>query len=322
MTWVWLIGGLVLLVAGGELLVQNASAFALKARVSPLIVGLTIVAMGTSAPELFASLQAAWNGDGSIAIGNVLGSNVANLGLALGLTAMVAPVAIAWRDLKLHWWVMVAASVAFMVFVSDLTLSRIEGVMLLAGAALYLGGQILASRRTGSDANVEDDAFVAELLEETGDASRPYPVLLGLIAVGCVGLFWGSKAFVHGATECAVGLGISTHVVGVTVVAFGTSIPEIAASLAAAIKGNGALSIGNLVGSNILNLLLVLGATAEVQDLEVAGVVPTHDMWWMLGAALLLVPMMKLGKGHIGRPAGAVYVAVYVAYVYLVVVHG
>ena len=210
MTWVWLIGGLVVLVAGGELLVQNASAFALKARVSPLIVGLTIVAMGTSAPELFASLQAAWNGDGSIAIGNVLGSNVANLGLALGLTAMVAPVAIAWRDLKLHWWVMVAASVAFMVFVSDLTLSRIEGVMLLAGAALYLGGQILASRRTGSDANVEDDAFVAELLEETGDASRPYPVLLGLIAVGCVGLFWGSKAFVHGATECAVGLGIST----------------------------------------------------------------------------------------------------------------
>ena len=137
MTWVWLIGGLVVLVAGGELLVQNASALALKAKVSPLIVGLTIVAMGTSAPELFASLQAAWNGDGSIAIGNVLGSNVANLGLALGLTALVRPVTMRWLDLKLHWWVMLAATVAFMVVVQDFKLTRSEGLLLLAGGFTY-----------------------------------------------------------------------------------------------------------------------------------------------------------------------------------------
>ena len=253
MIWLWLIGGLVALVVGGDLLVQNASALALKAKVSPLVVGLTIVAMGTSAPELFASLQAAWRGDGSIAIGNVLGSNVANLGLALGLTALVAPVAMSWRELRVHWGVMILATAAFMLFVLDLKLTRTEGLLLLAGAALYLGGQIISAGR----AKGEEDPFVAELLEETGDASRSYLHLLGLILLGCVGLFFGSEAFVFGAKECALDLGISTHVVGVTVVAFGTSVPEIAASLTAAIKDNGALSIGNLIGSNILNLLLL-----------------------------------------------------------------
>ena len=316
MTWLWLIGGLVVLVAGGELLVQNASALALKARVSPLIVGLTIVAMGTSAPELFASLQTAWKGDGSIAIGNVLGSNVANLGLALGLTALVSPVAMKWRDLKLHWWVMLAATAAFMVFVRDLKLTRPEGLMFLAGGAMYLGGQILAARH---DAN---SSVADELLEEAGDATRPYPVLFGLLVMGCVGLFFGSEAFVFGASEIALDWGVSTHVIGVTVVAFGTSIPEIAASLTAAIKGNSALSIGNLVGSNILNILLVLGATAEVGTLEVSEFVPVHDMWWMFAAAVLLAPLMVLGKGKIGRLSGALYVSIYIVYVTLVVAHG
>ena len=318
MTWVWLLGGLVVLVAGGELLVQNASALALKAKASPLVVGLTIVAMGTSAPELFASIQAAWIGEGSIAIGNVLGSNVANLGLALGLTAMVSPVAVRWRALRLHWWVMMGATLAFMLFVRDLTLSRTEGLVMLAGATLYLGGQMLTTRK----ANSEQDPAVSELLEEAGDTSRSYPHLLGTIVLGCAALYFGAEAFVFGATQCALDLGVSTHVVGVTLVAFGTSVPEIAASLTAALKGNSALSIGNLVGSNILNLLLVLGATAEVHDLTVAAVVPQHDMWWMFGAALLLAPMMWLGKGRVGRVGGALYACTYVVYVVLVVVHG
>jgi cation:H+ antiporter len=127
---------------------------------------------------------------------------------------------------------------------------------------------------------------------------------------------------VYGASQCATDFGISTHVVGVTVVAFGTSVPEIAASLTAAIKGNSALSIGNLVGSNILNILLVLGATAEVGTLRVSEVVPAHDMWWMLGAAILIAPLMWLGKGTVGRVAGALYILIYLTYVYLVVVHG
>ena len=316
MTWLWLIGGLVVLVAGGELLVQNASALALKAKVSPLVVGLTIVAMGTSAPELFASLQAAWKGDGSIAIGNVLGSNVANLGLALGLTALVQPVALKWLELKWHWWTMMVATAMFILFVGDLTLTRSEGLVLLACGALYLGGQIVIARRS-PDSNADE-----EWMDEVGDTTRSYPTLLGLLFMGCVGLFFGSEAFVFGASELALQMGISTHAVGVTVVAFGTSVPEIVASLTAAIKGNSALSIGNLVGSNILNIFLVLGATAEVGALAVDGSVPHMDVWWMLGAAALLAPLMVFGKGSVGRGAGLLYVGIYLAYVLLVLQHG
>lgn len=311
MSILWLIGGLVVLIAGGELLVQNASALALKANIPPLVVGLTVVALGTSAPELFASLQAAWQGDGSIAIGNVLGSNVANLGLALGVTALVAPVVVAWKALKLHWWVMMAATAAFMFVVQDLRLTGLEGAMLLAGGALYLGGQIWTAKQDQVD----------DLMEEAGDATKPYPMLVAMLVMGCVGLFFGSEAFVRGAAEVAMSMGISNHAVGVTVVAFGTSVPEIAASLTAAIKGNNDLSIGNLVGSNILNILLVLGATASWGTLKVDPVVPVHDMWWMLGAATLLAPLVWLGKGVVNRWGAALYILVYGVYVALVLVH-
>lgn len=311
MSILWLIGGLVVLIAGGELLVQNASALALKANIPPLVVGLTVVALGTSAPELFASLQAAWQGDGSIAIGNVLGSNVANLGLALGVTALVAPVVVAWKALKLHWWVMMAATAAFMFMVQDLRLTGLEGAMLLAGGALYLGGQIWMAKQDQVD----------DLMEEAGDATKPYPMLVAMLVMGCVGLFFGSEAFVRGAAEVAMSMGISNHAVGVTVVAFGTSVPEIAASLTAAIKGNNDLSIGNLVGSNILNILLVLGATASWGTLKVDPVVPVHDMWWMLGAATLLAPLVWLGKGVVNRWGAALYILVYGVYVALVLVH-
>lgn len=293
------------------MLVQNASALALKANIPPLVVGLTVVALGTSAPELFASLQAAWQGDGSIAIGNVLGSNVANLGLALGVTALVAPVVVAWKALKLHWWVMMAATAAFMFMVQDLRLTGLEGAMLLAGGALYLGGQIWTAKQDQVD----------DLMEEAGDATKPYPMLVAMLVMGCVGLFFGSEAFVRGAAEVALSMGISNHAVGVTVVAFGTSVPEIAASLTAAIKGNNDLSIGNLVGSNILNILLVLGATASWGTLKVDPVVPVHDMWWMLGAAALLAPLVWLGKGVVNRWGAALYILVYGVYVALVLVH-
>ena len=293
------------------MLVQNASALALKANIPPLVVGLTVVALGTSAPELFASLQAAWQGDGSIAIGNVLGSNVANLGLALGVTALVAPVVVAWKALKLHWWVMMAATAAFMFMVQDLRLTGLEGAMLLAGGALYLGGQIWTAKQDQVD----------DLMEEAGDATKPYPMLVAMLVMGCVGLFFGSEAFVRGAAEVALSMGISNHAVGVTVVAFGTSVPEIAASLTAAIKGNNDLSIGNLVGSNILNILLVLGATASWGTLKVDPVVPVHDMWWMLGAAALLTPLVWLGKGVVNRWGAALYILVYGVYVTLVLVH-
>ena len=321
MTWLWFICGLAVLILGGELLVRNASALALKANVPPLLVGLTIVAMGTSAPELFASLQASWNGDGAIAVGNVLGSNVANLGLALGLTVLVRTVHVQWSELRIHWWVMILASVVFMLEAWDLTLGAWDGGILLLGAMFYLGGQMVLARRHAQKGQAQDPA-VEDLMDEAGDASKSYALLTLLLTVGCAALYWGSDVFVTSAKQIAMDWGVSTHVVGVTVVAFGTSVPEIAASLTAALRGNSALSIGNLVGSNILNLFLVLGATASSAPLAVSKVVPAHDMWWMLGAALLLAPMILITKGNLGRGAGIVYIAVYVAYVWLVVVHG
>ena len=321
MTWLWFICGLAVLILGGELLVRNASALALKANVPPLLVGLTIVAMGTSAPELFASLQASWNGDGAIAVGNVLGSNVANLGLALGLTVLVRTVHVQWSELRIHWWVMILASVVFMLEAWDLTLGAWDGGILLLGAMFYLGGQMVLARRHAQQGQAQDPA-VEDLMDEAGDASKSYALLTLLLTVGCAALYWGSDVFVTSAKQIAMDWGVSTHVVGVTVVAFGTSVPEIAASLTAALRGNSALSIGNLVGSNILNLFLVLGATASSAPLAVSKVVPAHDMWWMLGAALLLAPMILITKGNLGRGAGVVYIAVYVAYVWLVVLHG
>ncbi len=309
MAALWLIGGLIVLVGGGELLVRYASALALKAKISPLVVGLTVVALGTSAPELFASLQAAWLGDGAIAVGNVLGSNVANLGLALGITALVTPIAVSWRTLKVHWWTMMAASLCFMWMVQDLVLTPLEGGVLLAGTASYLGGQFWWSRSEESPAEIE----------EAGDATQPYLKLLGMIALGSVGLYFGAEAFVQGASDLAIGIGISTHAVGVTVVAFGTSVPEIAASLTAAIRGNNDLSIGNLVGSNILNILLVLGASASCGSLTVDPVVPVSDVWWMLIAAAILAPMVAWGKGMVGRVGGLTYVAIYVFYIATVI---
>ena len=320
MMWLWFLGGLVILVVGGEFLVQGASALALKANIPPLLVGLTVVAFGTSTPELFASLQAMAAGDGSIAIGNVLGSNVANLGLALGLTAMVSPVAVKWADLKMHWWVMICASLVFLASVWDLVISPREGVVLFAGALLYLGGQLLRARRHADSAQTQE--AVEDMMEDMGDAGKSYGVLAGLLGLGCVGLYFGSEAFIRGAQDIALSWGISTHVVGVTVVAFGTSVPEIVASLTAALRGNGPLSMGNLVGSNILNIFLVLGATASAGGIEASPVVPDHDIWWMLGAALLLAPMVWLGKGQIGRIAGGLYAVIYAAYVWLVVLHG
>ena len=320
MMWLWFLGGLVILVVGGEFLVQGASALALKANIPPLLVGLTVVAFGTSTPELFASLQAMASGDGSIAIGNVLGSNVANLGLALGMTAIVSPVVVKWVDLKLHWWVMIAASMVFWASVWDLVISPSEGVVLFAGALLYLGGQLLQARRHADSAQTKE--AVEDMMEDMGDAGKSYGMLAGLLALGCVGLYFGSEAFIRGAQDIALSWGISSHVVGVTVVAFGTSVPEIVASLTAALRGNGPLSMGNLVGSNILNIFLVLGATATVGGIEASPVVPEHDIYWMLGAAFLLAPIIWLGKGQIGRIAGGLYVAIYAAYVWLVVVHG
>ena len=308
-----LIVGLVLLVFGGEVLVRHASAFAVKSEVPALIVGLIIVSIGTSSPELFASLQAVWDGAGGIAVGNVIGSNIANLGLALGLTALVRPMIVDRSVMAIDLPLMIVATLLFGGLALDGVFSRIDGVLLLSCLALYLWFQIKRSRKLKE--NPEN------LIEpETNKiAAKSYFYLLSCMAAGCVLLYVGSEAFIEGASVIAMKLGVSDLVIGVTVVAFGTSVPEIVASLAAAFKGEGNLGIGNLVGSNIMNILLVLGGASVTSEIVVDDSVMANDFWWMLATAALLYPILKIGK-NISRFEGSIYVICYVTYIYFALV--
>ena len=306
----YLIGGLALLVLSGEVLVRNAAGIALKASIPPLIVGLTVVSIGTSAPEIFASIQAALGGNPGLAIGNVVGSNIANIALILGVTALIHPVNVDRSLLRLDWPAMFAATLLFGWFAWDMGFSQFEGSLLLCCAVALIGFLIYRSQKARHteqpDAGEEDDF--------NRFAHRSYPILILAIVAACVGLFYGAEWFVSGARGIAEAAGVSDHLIGVTVVAFGTSVPELVASAAAAFKKQSDLALGNLVGSNIFNIFLALGSTSIIAEMPVDPAVWISDYWWMSGIALLLLPMM-LHRGVFQRWKGLVLLAIYVAYI-------
>lgn len=306
-----LVLGLVFLVGGGELLVRGAAALALKANIPPLIIGLTVVSMGTSAPELFASVEAALEGHPGLAVGNVLGSNVANLALILGLTALIRPVTVDRMALRLDIPLMLGASLLFVAVASDLEMTRSEGI-----GALVLMGLFIASlfRRAIQQDNPDD----GDVSETGGWASKSVFALLGVILAGTGALYFGSEAFVDGASRFALHMEVSDHVIGMTVVAFGTSLPEIVASGMAAWRGQSDLAVGNVVGSNLFNLLLVLGTTATIMPLPMGPEVLSWDIWWVLGTAAALIPLALLGglrTPRLGRWQGGLFVLAYIVYI-------
>ena len=306
-----LVLGLVFLVGGGELLVRGAAALALKANTPPLLIGLTVVSMGTSAPELFASVEAALEGHPGLAVGNVLGSNVANLALILGLTALIRPVTVDRQALRLDIPLMLGASLLFVAVASDLEMTRTEGI-----GALVLMGLFIASlfRRAKQQDNPDD----GNMSETGGWASKSVLALLGVILAGTGALYFGSEAFVDGASRIALHMGVSDHVIGLTVVAFGTSLPEIVASGMAAWRGQSDLAVGNVVGSNLFNLLLVLGTTATITPLPMGPEVLSWDIWWLLGTAAALIPLALLGglrTPRLGRWQGGLFVLAYLVYI-------
>ncbi len=306
-----LVLGLVFLVGGGELLVRGAAALALKANIPPLLIGLTVVSMGTSAPELFASVEAALEGHPGLAVGNVLGSNVANLALILGLTALIRPVTVDRMALRLDIPLMLGASLLFVAVASDLEMTRSEGI-----GALVLMGLFIASlfRRAKQQDNPDD----GDVSETGGWASKSVFALLGVILVGTGALYFGSEAFVDGASRFALHMEVSDHVIGMTVVAFGTSLPEIVASGMAAWRGQSDLAVGNVVGSNLFNLLLVLGTTATIMPLPMGPEVLSWDIWWVLGTAAALIPLALLGglrTPRLGRWQGGLFVLAYIVYI-------
>lgn len=312
MEYLLLIIGLVFLVVSGELLVRGAAGIALKSDIPPIIVGLTVVSIGTSAPELFASVNAALSGNPGLAIGNVLGSNIANLGLVLAITAMIYPIPVPSTMLRFDWPVMMIASMVFLLSILNLNIAFWEGLIMLAMLAAFLIILIGKARKEKKAAILDD---VEEL---SAFQSKPFALLAAFIIIGCVGLYFGSGWFVDGASQIAKNFGVSDHVVGVTVVAFGTSVPELAASIIAAFRQQTDISIGNLVGSNIFNIFAVLGAAALVTPLDVEPVVLQKDIWWMLGISFLLLPMMLIGKDGINRYKGFLFLLGYLAYLYSV----
>lgn len=308
-----LVLGLVFLVGGGELLVRGAAALALKANIPPLIVGLTVVSMGTSAPELFASVEAALEGHPGLAVGNVLGSNVANLALILGLTALLRPVTVDRMALRLDIPLMLGASLLFVAVASDLEMTRNEGIGALIIMGLFIGNLFWRARRQESQ-----DATDGEVNKGGPWAQWSPLALVGVLLAGTGGLYLGSEAFVAGASRVALDFGVSDRIVGLTIVAFGTSVPELVASGIAALRGQSDLAVGNVVGSNLFNLLLVLGTTATIAPLPMGPEVLSWDIWWMLGTAAALIPLALLGglrTPRLGRWQGGLFVLAYLVYI-------
>ncbi|MFO6465680.1 calcium/sodium antiporter [Jannaschia sp. KMU-145] len=286
------------LLIGGEFLVRGAVAIAERLRLSPVVIGITLVGFGTSMPELLASVQAALVGAPGIAVGNVVGSNIANILLILGAAAAIRPVIVARGEFRRDGTVLALATLLCLAAVLTGTLGRGAGLVFLAGLAVY----IVHTIRTGA-------ADPADPL-----AARPSMATALLCVVGgLVALLVGARSLVSGAVTVAADLGVSEAVIGLTVVAIGTSMPELITSVLAARRGQSALAFGNIVGSNLFNILGILGVTALVHPLEVPSVIAGFDIWVMLGAtAVLMVAVLTVGR--IGRPLGAALLLGYAAY--------
>ncbi len=312
------LGGGLFLYLGAEWLVRGAAGLARALGVRPLIIGLTVIAYGTFAPELVVSMVAALDGKPAIALGNVIGSNIANLGLILGATALLAPPRVDATLIRREVPLLLFSALAIPVLLFDGVVSRIEGALLVATA---LGFTYLAVRSARGTAPA-DAALRAEVREEvaeeapTGSKAK----LLGLSVLGLGGLVAGGKVFVDGAVGIALTLGMSERMVGLTIVAVGTSLPELAASLVAARRGHAALAVGNVVGSNIFNVLLILGATALARPIEGSLSVLRNDLI-ALAVVTVMGAVFLRGDRVLSRIEGSVLVAGYAAFlVFLAVV--
>lgn len=313
MSVVYILIGLVLLVVGGEFLVRSSVGLSFKLKLSKMVIGLTVVSFATSAPELLVSVNAALEGFSDISLGNVIGSNIANIGLVLGVTAVIAPLAIDRDFFRFNWPVMVVLSFAlFFLLKSGLMLNRGEGVLLFGLLLVYLFILIRRSYKTMGDETV------AEEVDDSLARVTNFKIVIWLL-IGGAALWGGSELLVHGAVRLATSLGISERVIAVTMIAIGTSVPELAASVIAALKQEKAISLGNLIGSNIFNIASVLGITAMIQPIEVKDLqVIDHDIFWMLAFALVLLPLAFVPRHfEISRYKGVLIVLGYATFISL-----
>ena len=312
MSYLYLFLGLTALVIGGEYLVRAAVGLSFKLKLSKMIIGLTVVSFATSAPELLVSLSAALNGYSAIALGNVIGSNIANIGLVLGITALISPIIIDNDFYKINWPVMFSVSVALtFLLVFQNGISVWAGSGLLACLLIYL---FMLIKRNKRETPQEEDAI--EGIDESLAVVSGIKIGIWLI-IGAFALYFGSDWLVKGAVEIATDLGVSQRVIAVTVIAVGTSVPELAASVIAALKKEKALSLGNLIGSNIFNIACVLGLTAMIHPIHInPAEFSPWDLYWMIGFAAALLVLILLPSPHrIGRYEGLFLLIAYAVFI-------
>ncbi len=321
-SWLLLAFGLVVLVAGGESLVRGSVRLAGLARVSPLLIGLTVVAFGTSAPELAVSIQASWSGESDVALGNIVGSNIANILLVLGLSAWVAPLVVSSQLVRFDVPLMILVSVAMWALAWDGLLNRWNGALLFGALLIYLVWSIRASRREGP---VVQEQFSKQFQTPPQTNRKDLLISIVFVLLGLGLLTLGSSWLVEGAVSLATWFGVSQLVIGLTIVAIGTSLPELVTSIIAVFRGERDLAVGNLVGSNLFNILCVAGLTSLVVPggITVSADALRFDMPIMIAVAITCFPIFWTGH-RIDRWEGALlfgYYLIYLTYQVLAATH-
>ncbi|MCP5361866.1 MAG: calcium/sodium antiporter [Hyphomicrobiales bacterium] len=313
-----IIGGLALLLLGGDVLVKGALVLARRFHVPQAVIGVTIVAFGTSAPEMMVSFQAAWNGVPDIVIGNIIGSNIGNILLVLGVTAMIFPFAADERIARYDGIIMLLTALCFSFFLFSGLVVWWHGVILFGGFLLYAAAEIHTRMQSQPDQTMHEEA--EEIAEHMPKTRNPWLGLLMAIA-GVLILIFGSDLLIRGAVEAARGLGISEAVIGATLVAVGSSAPELAASVMAAFRKHSAIALANVVGSNILNILVGIGGAALITSLPVSTSFLRIDVWYMLIATLALFVLMRI-PGNISRITGGLFFLGYIGYILTLFLNG
>ncbi len=313
LTFVYLIGGFILLVLGAEVLVHGAARLAARFGISPLIIGLTVVAFGTSAPEMAVSTQSAFMGQGDIAIGNVIGSNIFNVLVVLGLSALIIPLVVSRQLVRFDVPIMIAAGFLAWLLALDGSYSRIDGLILFSCIIVYTGYLIISSLKAfkAGKTLAGDDEYTADINPHRFASL----INIAYLLIGLVLLITGSNLLVTGAVSLAQALGLSELVIGLTIIAIGTSLPELATSLIAAWKGERDIAVGNIVGSNLFNLLAVLGLAGLVspESISVARSAIDFDFPVMMAVMIACLPVFFAGYS-INRWEGALFLGYYVAY--------
>lgn len=298
--------GLIILLAGGKILVDGASGIALKIGMSAGLIGLTIVAFGTSTPELLVSVNAALKGNSDISIGNVIGSNIANIALVLGITGIFYPILIRSSHLRFDYLITLLVSFLFFGLSYNGVISTLEGVLLFG---LFIGFNIYLFKTSGNNTDPE----VAEEIEVAKNLSWTKSILY--FVGGIIGLYIGSELLVENAVVISREFGISERIIGVTIIAIGTSLPELITSIIAALSKRTDLALGNILGSNIMNILSIIGLTAIIKPIGVSTEFLESDFLWMLGITLVLFPLMKT-KMRVSKIEGGLLLLSYFTYLY------